>query len=433
VRQRLGRAAIVFGSRVGMRAAQVVSFVVLARVLSPSDFGHYGVITSGVLLVGLVGHLGLRPAGAHAIGQRIHSDGTVGATVLLAWPLLTALSCVALWMSGLLIPSQLLTTQLAIVVATAAILLIALAQGVFLGRGQTGHFAFSDLAPRVAVSVLTVLAWWLSGLTLEVALALFAASFALCAGPVVAMMFRGARDRRPAPSALPMLIRRGLLFAVSVTLVMLQGRIGLFFLASTDAHAAAGQFFAAQRATEMFLEIATAFGLVMFSDATRSADPVRAVSTAVRTATALFVLFLAIGLAAMPAAPWLVHALLGAQYTEAVPLLRILLLGLGFAAATRIMNNVVAGLGHPWMSAGIAALALAANFLMCAWLVPRHGAAGAAIALVTGQTIAASAYFALTLAVRQGRVAVPVRSATTAAGLGNAQHAQTPATAGREA
>lgn len=415
---RLRRAFVVFGSRVAMRAAQVVSFIVLARVLSPTDFGHYGVFTSAIFLVGLVGHLGLRPAGAYTIGQRLHGDGVIGATFLLAWPVLTAVSCAALWLSGLLSSSQSLTMQAAIISATASILLIALAQGVFLGRGQTTLFAFADSVPRLAVAVLTVAAWLLSALTLELAIVLFAASFALYVGPAVALMFRGTEDRRPAPRALPLLVRRGLLYAVSVALVMLQGRIGLFFLASADTHAAAGQFFAAQRATEMFLEVATAFGLVMFSDAARSADPARAIRTAVRTATGLFLLFLAAGLVTLPVAPWLIGTLLGAEYADAAPLFRILLFGLGFAAATRIMNNVVAGLGHPWMSAGVAALAVAANFLICAWLVPRQGATGAAVALVVGQAIAAATYFGIAFALRQGHGSIPVPATASPAAIG---------------
>ncbi len=82
------------------------------------------------------------------------------------------------------------------------------------------------------------------------------------------------------------------------------------------------------------------------------------------------------------------------------------------------MNNVVAGLGHPWMSAGVAALAVAANFLICAWLVPRQGATGAAVALVVGQAIAAATYFGIAFAFRQGHGSISVPATASPAAIG---------------
>jgi len=408
----LGRTVVMFGSRLLTRGAQVASFVVLARALSPVDFGHYGVITSAIFLVGIGGHLGLRPAAAWAIGQRVHGAGNIASTLLLAWPVLTALACVTLAVFGLLSVDQTPSARAAIALATSSILLIALAQGVFLGRGQTGCFALSESVPRAGAAVLVCAAWLAGAITLELALLLFAVSFAAVAVPAVVLMFRGTGDRRPVVHAFPSMIRMGLLFAVSLALVMAQGRVGLFFLAAIDAHDLSGQYFAAQRASEMFLEVATALGLVLFSDAARSASPDVAVRSAARAAVRLFLVFCAIGLAAMPFTPLLVDVLLGADYAASAPVLRILLLGIGFAAATRVMNHVVGGLGRPWASGAIALLALTVNVVLCAWLVPRHGASGAAVAMVAGQALATCAYFALV--VRGWRV--PMRDLMPAPG-----------------
>ncbi|CAN7416796.1 polysaccharide biosynthesis C-terminal domain-containing protein [Phenylobacterium sp. LjRoot219] len=385
-------------SRGVTRVAQVVAFLVLARALSPSGFGAYAVITSAVFLAGQIGPLGLRQASAYRIGQSLMTDGQALGVLALFWPL-TALVCMAavFGLNQTAFEGFGAGPTAAVLIATAAVLLLNLLQGVFLGRGEIKAFSFSDAGPRVLQSLLALSLWLTGALTLNTALWSFAAGFLVLAPIVVWMAARSAQRLSPAVGQAPAMIRHGFLFAVSAFLVTLQGRVGVFFLSGAHGPEAAGQFFAAQRASELFLELATAVGLVLFSETARSGPNRETLRSAMRTAGGLFVMFLGVGAVAAFTAPWLVLVLLGPQYAEATDALRVLAIGLAPAAAVRVLNSVIAGMGKPYISAGIVLVGIAINAAACALLAPRYGAVGAAAGLAIGQFVAATVYAAVCL------------------------------------
>ena len=89
---------VMTGARFATRISQLLSFVLLARILSPEGFGAYGVLTSAVFLIGLIGNFGIRQSTAQLIGSGKLTDGEAGATALLVWPLVSALGGGALWL-----------------------------------------------------------------------------------------------------------------------------------------------------------------------------------------------------------------------------------------------------------------------------------------------------------------------------------------------
>jgi len=388
--------ATVLASRGLTRVSQVVAFLLLARVLSPAGFGAYAVVTSAVFLAGQIGTLGLRQAAAYRIGQKIMSDGEAVGVMALFWPITAALCAAGVYvMNRESFQTLGAGPAAAALIACAAVLLLNLMQGVFLGRGEIKAFALSDSGPRVLQSALAAALWIAGILTLDTALWSFAAGFLLLAPIVLWMAARPASKLDLAVVQAPAMVRHGFLFAVSAFLVMLQGRVGVFFLSGPDGHVAAGQFFAAQRASEIFLELATAAGLVLFSETARGGASREKLESAVKTATGLFVMFLGIGVVAAAIAPWLVLALLGPRYADATDALRILAIGLAPAAAVRVLNSVIAGMGRPYISAGIVLGGIAVNAAACALLAPRYGAAGAAVGLAIGQFAAALGYVAV--------------------------------------
>ncbi len=265
-------------------------------------------------------------------------------------------------------------------------------QGIFLGRGQTSLFAGADAGPRLLQAALVFALWLTNNLNLVTALVTFALGYAVFIPWVLLKTFRGADIRRPSPTEFYRMIRIGLVYAISLFLISLQGRVGLFFLDGAGKDAQIGNFFAAQRATEIFLDVATAAAVVLFSETARAADPQANFRVAVRTAVGIFVMFLLAGVVMAVAAPLMVNIALGAAYVDAKVPLIILSLGLAPAAVTRVMNSVLSGMGKPWLSGGIAGLGVVANILVCALAVPRWGAVGASIGLVSGQIIACISY-----------------------------------------
>ena len=387
---------VMTGARFATRISQLLSFVLLARILSPEGFGAYGVLTSAVFLIGLIGNFGIRQSTAQLIGSGKLTDGEAGATALLVWPLVSALGGGALWLIYRDEITLLAAEQLwALIAAVSAILFLTFLQGVFLGRGDTGQFALAETAPRAIQTVLVVALAVIGSLTVGSAMFAFAASFVVRMPYVAYLAFRPSRRRSPRPRMLPAMIGRGFVFSLSLFLIMLQGRVGLFALHGQFGEAIAGQFFAAQRVSEIFLDLATAAGLVLFSDASRSSNPKAAVQAALGTASVFFVVFAVAGIAIGLLSPLVIRAALGPGYERAVPALQILGFGLAPVAAARIMNSVVSGVGRPGLSASIAAIGVPINLAICYVLASRYGAAGAAIGLVVGQSVACLGYIVL--------------------------------------
>jgi O-antigen/teichoic acid export membrane protein len=387
------KVAVLVAGRFFVRGAQLATFVILARELTVGEFGAYGVITSAVFLAGVIGNIGIRQAVARALGgDQISVTQAVSAILSIFLPLGGLSAALTFAMGGYGDTAFLSLSGASITVSIFSVILISLLQGVFLGRGQTGNFTFSESLPRILHTIMIFALWPLGLLTLKSALAVFAAGFAatlpLCIKKTTVSLQEVNIEIKPLPS----LVKSGIGFSVSLFIVMLQGRVGMFFLNESVGLSAAGEFFAAQRAGEIILDVATAAGLVLFSETARSKKPADTFAAAGQTAVRLFFAFAIVGIAMAALSPLIVKILLGSAYTGTVQALAILSVGLGPFAATRIMNSVVTGAGYPWISAAISVSGLLVNIVLCYFLVPKVQVEGAAYSLVAAQALTAIGY-----------------------------------------
>lgn len=407
----LRKIVTLLGSRMATRAAQVLAFLVLARVLSPAGFGAYGAATAAIFLTGQIGNLGLRQAAAYRIGRGTMTDGQATGVLLVYWPLAVLASVPLVLIFNAEAIGMMAQTanhaDWAIGIAVAGVLFTVLLQGVFLGRGEIKAFALADAGPRLLQSGLAMLLWLVGALTLSSALWSFAAGFALIAPVTLWLALRTGSPLSAPVGQLPAMVRHGFLFALSMFLVTLQTRLGVFVLQGLQDPEAAGQFFAAQRATELFLEVATAVGLVMFSEAARTDSFQESLSKGLTTAVGLFALFVVGGAVMALAAPLVVLVLLGPQYAGATDALRILAIGLPAAAFVKIMNGVLAGSGKPFVSASVVGLGVAVNLGLSVVLAPSLGATGVAWAMSAALVVTALAYLIVSTWLYGARIEFP--------------------------
>lgn len=379
----LSKVLRLLSTRVVIRASQVVTFILIARVLGPSSFGFFSFFTSIAHLAGQFGNLGIRQSLARHIGQNeLNIQGGLG-IIITVLPILTILCSIAS-IAAVPVPPLFSSYEydlaFAMPIAVGAILLINLVQGVMLGLGNIKAFGTADAGPRILFLGLVVAAWLGSVLDLRVAMWCFAGSF-LAFAPVAFLLAGGGRKPSFPLDQIPALVRRGLVFAVWILLASLQPRIGAFALSMTDGSEAVGQYFAAQRACDLFLELATVISLVIFSDAVRhDRSESDTINEGAQVALAIFVIFGIVACALQFAAPFVIRTLLGESYMDAGAALRIIGLGLPAAAAARILNGLISGLGRPGISVGVAASGLLAN-LVLNWIWRDVGLLGAAWAL----------------------------------------------------
>jgi O-antigen/teichoic acid export membrane protein len=279
-----------------------------------------------------------------------------------------------------------------VVAASSSLLLIALLQGVLLGRGKLGWYGLSDTLPSIVLAALLASVILLGRPLEALALPLYAVSFALAAFIVLPAALSNIGIIEIDWSFLGRLVASGAPFAFSMFFIFLCGRTSLFALERLADHSAVGRFFAAQRFTEISLEVATAASLVLFSKGVRSAGGKEAVQQGVAQASVLFWIFAAISVPMVVFTPLVLPMLLGREYEAATPIAQVLSLGLAFAATTRTLNGVVSAAGRAWYAGGVAMGGVLLNVLISFLIIPRMGAVGAAIAMVIAQVAMCVAY-----------------------------------------
>jgi O-antigen/teichoic acid export membrane protein len=370
------------------RAAQFVTFIVLARFLSPSEFGWYGILTTAIALGALLGGLGLRQSFAYWIGQQRITTGEGVATSLVIFPIL-AIPTVLLVTFFLVDASPISPGMLfwTVGLATASALFISLLQGSALGRGEIASFTLGENFPRTTLMIGILALAAVGQVSLASAVVAQAIGFAITVPLMIWLAARGARDWRVRLSVLPPMLGYGAIFAVNLFLLMLAGRISMFFIEATQGAAAAGQFFAAVRINEILLEVATALGMVLFSNAAQQKPGGDTLSRNIRISCWMFWMFVFVGALVVPLAPTIVVLLAGESYVSAAPALQILALGLPAAAAAKLIYPTLAGSGRPYFGTPVILVSLALNTGIAMALTPTLGVVGGATAVVAGQYI----------------------------------------------
>ena len=380
--------AILF-ARGFIRLAQLVSFVLLARLLSPAEFGWFGLVTTAITLAALLGSLGLRQSLAFQIGRELIDVGEGTATTVAVWPLQAIISAAVVYLIyGTSLPGlSPVTSGGAIFVGVAGTMLLMVLQGVLLGRGDIRAFSVTETIPRVLLAMFALLMAVTATTSILSAIWAYALTFALTIPLAIQLALRGVLGFRPNLGRLKGLVGYGIVFATNLFLLMLGSRLSMFVIEHHLDAAAAGLFFAAVRVNEIVLEAATAVGLALFSRSVRDTRTDLVLEGTARVACWIFWSFTLTSLFIAMLAPLVLNLLLGSGYSGAGDALRLLSIGLGAAAANKIIYPAIAGQGRPLFGTPTMLASLLANLLLAFWLVPWLGIIGGALALVLGQCL----------------------------------------------
>lgn len=378
-------------SRGLLKVASFLSFLVLARALGPEGFGLFGVFSSAIFIVAAAGNLGVRQSAAYEIGQQTLSFEDVQRAIMVIWPPMSVLAggCVMFLLYDTLSGSMVTWSWLTLI-TVSSVILIALQQGIFLGLGEITAFNLSELLSRCLLLATLIGLWAVGRLGLIEAVAAFTVSYAIVAVVTRAITLRvGDRGARTCGvwSAVTRLVMGGWPYAITLALILLNARLSVFLLARLVEGGAAGYFFVGVRMNEVFLESATAVGLVFFSHSVKSHDPRETLAQAGQVTRWLVVVMLSTVALAAAVVPILVPPLLGTEFLGAVPVLRILVVGLPFVAITRVLYQTIAGLGTPLVGAAAYTPAIILNAVLSVLMIPRFGEMGAAVAWIISQGI----------------------------------------------
>ncbi len=132
-------------------------------------------------------------------------------------------------------------------------------------------------------------------------------------------------------------------------------------------------------------------------------------------------LSLPIGLVLLLDGEFFLHTLYGPEYAEGWPVLAVLATGLLLHNFLGINGNAMVAMGHRSAPLASSFIAVCASLALSAWLIPGHGALGAALAVATGQTLSnlylsAMLYWRAGIHPFHGSVLAPIVCAGVAAG-----------------
>ncbi len=362
--------------------------------MSPTDFGWFGIVTTAIALASLLGSLGLRQSFGYEIGQKHRTPGEAAGTALALWmPLALASAVVVYLLYGRQLPGVSAGQAAALIaVGVAALLLIILMQGIFLGIGNIRVYALSETAPRVALMLFVIMLIPTAGVALESALWAYNGGLAVAAIIVFFLAVRGAGRLRANFRQLGRTLRFGMTNALNLLLVTFNASISIFVIEHFSDAGAAGQFFAATRVNEIVLEAATVVGMVLFSNAARQDQTASVLHRNARIGCGMFWLFMALGGIVALFSPLVMKTLAGSEYAAAGPALQILALGLAPTAASKVIYQTLAGSGQPRFGTPIIVASLAMNAMLAFTLIPSMGINGGALAFVLGQYLLFAGY-----------------------------------------
>jgi O-antigen/teichoic acid export membrane protein len=378
----------VLGTRILLRGANFLVFLLLARSLSVAEFGFYGYLMSTVVVLAVAFDLGLRQSVAFFVGRGTADERAAVIThMLLLWLGLAALASFATW--GMLAGGGYADRGALAVLAAlnaAPLLFLRMGEGALLGRGNLAALNRSELISRGVMLGGTAGLWALDGLDIGAAVwTLLAAHTA--AGLYLLAQIRG--DAAPARLLdLPLvrrLLRHGAVFAGGIVLMILMGRIGIWLVNALMGPDALGLYFGVQRLGEMLVEVATAVGMVIFSHGVRAADQREAAGDAVRIARVVTACMALLAAATIPVAPQFLALFLGAPYAAEADAFRVVMLGTLAACYNVMLFPCLSSQGLARVGIRAYGLGCAVALLACLALVPRLGLFGAGLAYALAQ------------------------------------------------
>lgn len=383
-------ALVLIGNQFTVMAIGVITGVVLARTLGAEGRGIVAAATVYPAAILSLLEMGVRQSSAYHLGKGIYTNTqVVGAIVALvcSMGLLGAGLCAGLlvWMNNPAI------TSLIILLAVAPIPLsvfTSYSSGVFLGNRWVGQFA--NIGWLVAVwrlAAVVLFVWWLGwGVAGAMLASLLAA--ALVAG-YAAWRISALASLRPRFEwpVLRALILKGLVYSLALFVITLNYKVNIMVMERLAPAAEIGVYALGVSVVQLTWALPQAITTALFSHSATAADENAFSNKVARLfrVTVLLALLIVAGLAV--ASPVLIPLVYGREFAPAVRVIHYLLPGVFFMLGLKVLNMDLAGRGHPNASLWAMLPALLINGGLSLWLVPAHGARGAALASSAGYAI----------------------------------------------
>lgn len=395
-------------SRFTVKAAQLASGVLIARLLGADGRGLVVALTVPSILAVNLSEMGIRQSTAFHLGKDLYPIERLLPTLMTLVPIASAIAVGASliyyevagvadgdpWLRGL---------ALAVI---PFLLLASYATGVFLGRQRIAAFRKASWRPAFLNVVLIAAAGWIGGLGIYGVMFAGLAAAILSGGYALYLLRREGRirlgfDREVARS----LQRKGLSYAASLFVLMINYKVMILLLTRLSSLREVGVYGQAAAVAELIWEMPAVLGALVLSRGVNAKSEEGFSRKVLLLAKMAFLAAVGVSIALAVVAPYIFPFFYGPEFAASAPICIALLPGVVAFIVFKILNIDLAGRGRPLTALLIMLPVLAINVILGWWMITRFGAIGAAWASSITYIVAAMAYVLLYSRV----VAIPLR------------------------
>ncbi len=371
----------VLGSNVFIIAMTLVISIILARQLGPHGKGIYTAVLVYPSLFISLAEMGIRQATVYFVGNKRFDEQAIVSAVLF---LLLVTSVLGILISAgvflALRDKSFTNAMIALSLLTIPVRIsVSYCSGVFLGREQIGRFNKAQWLSTLVNLVLVLLLVSYLKMNIIGALVAIVAGNAIVSVYALWLLSQNAQMRiRYDGVIVKEILRKGVLYALSLFTVSLMYKLGIVVLNRMSAPSEIGQYSTGVGMVEMLWQLPIALGLVVFSRSANSTDKDQT-SREVAKLFRVSLVAVFVGAATLSAlARFLVPFIYGMEFLDSVNVVQIMAPGVVMFTVFKVLNMDLAGRGQPQVAVYIAAPAVALNIVLNYFLIPRYGASGAA-------------------------------------------------------
>ena len=387
----------VFGSNVSVTISNLLTGILLSRLLGAAGFGIYSsIIVIPIMVVGFT-QFGIRRSTIYHIGNKILPEENIISALFLLLLWTSALSILICGIAFFLYGSETFDPLIiGLVLLTIPLLLANLfAGGVFLGKEQIRNANIINAIPTLLTLLFTAIFVWVFPLHVLGAFLAIALANLFTFGFVFRTIFLKNHVKiswKYQEPIMKSMIKLGLVNAIAIFVMQLNYRMDILMLKQLSNFEQVGYYSLSTQIAEQLWHIPFAIELIILS---RSANATNQ-NLMHKTVASIFRISIVLGLILSTVifivVPYILPLLFGKEFTPSVPMVRTILPGILILVGFRILNSRTTGMGKPQIAIYTFVPALIINFLLNLFLLPKYGGIGAAWATNVSYTIGSIAF-----------------------------------------
>lgn len=373
----------VFSSNVFSLVANLLTVVLVSRVLGPELYGLYTAVLVIPLLVVSFFQMGIRPSTVFMIGSGKHDANKVVSAVVST---LLITGSAGMFFSGIAYLVLFKTGYTPLLVSLALVtipmrLTAIYAGGVFLAKEQMKRANIMNWLTALLTLIFALIFVWL--LKLKVAGALLG----LLTSNLIVSIYALNLLRRNYTIKLTLynpiirqMLQLGVVYALSFLVIQLNYRVDILLLQWLADTREVGLYSLGVAVSELLWQIPLAVSLVVMTRSANSTDQELMNESTARLLRLSVLAGLVLSIFIFLLSPFIIPLVFGAGYIGSVKIIQTVLPGIIIVIVFRILSGQLSGMGKPQVALRAFIPALILNVVLNYFLIPGMGGMGAAIA-----------------------------------------------------